>query len=510
MNIKRLLPSLLVLAFTMACQNLNEVNQLNPDRDAVISTGSDLRDVLDAGYARWWKGLHAEVPVIGLSASADAFTMGWEDFNAMRMSAEPRQPYNNRRTETDTYRAVAENPWYACLLSVADANDILSALEAGITIDKGGSQDQAVAASACMLRGLGWGYLGLFYDQALLVDENTDLDKELEFFTYRQVIDAAVAELESAIELAEAAGQDFVHNNFNGLTLSQSQFIALCHSYAARFLAQWPRTPLEAEQIDWEAVLAHSSNGIAEDFAPLADGKGWVSYHRYIFAEAGEGPFWARVDQRLVAAMDPGQPARYPEVEAEGEPPLNNTEATSEDQRLEAYFLYQPFNVFPVENGEWHFSHYQYNRNITDPSFAGDGRQGPMPAFRKADNDLLTAEALLQLNRPSEAIAAINNGSRVMQGGLSPLPASASELEVSQAIFYERAIELLGTAPAGLWLDRRRLAPREDFQSMTALGGLQLGTPAQLPVPALELSVHGMDAYNFGGAADPEGVVRQY
>jgi len=510
MNLKLLLQLLILLAFTTACQNLNDVNQLNPDRDAVISTGSDLRDVLDDGYARWWKGLHNEETVIGLSVSADAFTMGWEDFNALRMGTEPRQPYNNRRTETDAYRAVAERPWYGCLLSVADANDILLSMEAGITVDKGGPQDQAIAASAHLLRGLSWGYLGLFFDQALLVDENTDLDKELEFVPYRQAIDAAVAELDQAIELAEAAGQDFVHNNFNGLTLNQDQFIALCHSYAARFLAQWPRTPEESAQVNWQAVLVHTSNGISEDFAPMADGKDWVSYHRYIFAEAGEGPFWARVDQRLVAAMDNSQPARYPEVEAQGEAPLEDTEATSADQRLDSYFIYRPFNVFPVENGEWHFSHYQYNRNITDPSFAGDGRQGPMTAFLKVDNELLMAEALLWLNRTSEALTVVNNGSRVITGGLPSLSGSATVLEVSQAILYERAIELLGTAPAGLWLDRRRAAPREDFQSMTALGGLQLGTPAHLPVPAAELSVHGMEAYNFGGEADPEGVVRQY
>jgi hypothetical protein len=505
---KNILFILLALGLITSCQNLDEIDQLNTSRDAVISTGSDLQDVLDAGYARWWNGLHAEVPAIGLSVSADAFTMGWDDFAARRMSQEPRQIYNNRSTEKEAYKAIVESPWYACLQAAADANDVLISMESGVTIDKDGPLDQSVAAAAHMLRGLSWGYLGLYFDQAPLVTENTDLNKPLEFVSYQKAIEQGVAELGLAIELAEEANVDFIHNHFNGLVLNNDQFVALCHSYAARFLAQWPRTPEEAEEVQWQAVLEHSSEGITTDFAPMGDGKNWVSYHRYIFANAGEGPFWARVDQRIIAAMDDAQPARYPEVEAAGEPPLQNTEASSPDLRLDTHFVYQPFNVFPVENGEWHFSHYQYNRNQSDPTFAGDGREGPMPAFRKADNELLLIEALLNLSRVSEAITALNSGSRVNQGGLPPVANSATYSEVAQAIFYERAIELLGTAPAGLWLDRRRLAPREYFQSLTPLGGLQAGTPAHLPVPEAELRVHGMDTYSFGGEADPEGIIR--
>ena len=96
------------------------------------------------------------------------------------------------------------------------------------------------------------------------------------------------------------------------------------------------------------------------------------------------------------------------------------------------------------------------------------------------------------------------------RGGLTPLSSGASDQEVQQAILYERAIELLNTAPMGQWLDRRRSAPRLDFTELDALGGLQMGTPAQLPVPARELQVHQEEPYNFGGEKDPEGVVPVY
>jgi hypothetical protein len=134
-----------------------------------------------------------------------------------------------------------------------------------------------------------------------------------------------------------------------------------------------------------------------------------------------------------------------------------------------------------------------------------------MPVFLAADNALLRAEALLRLNRPTEAVALLNQGPRTTRGGLPALSVAATPREaVEKAIFYERAIELLGTAPMSLFFDRRRLGPRLPHDELDALGGLQIGTPAQLPVPASELRVHGLPPYNFGGAQDPQGVIRTY
>ena len=500
-----------LLFFLSACEGINTLNQNNPDRDNVIASGKDLLPVLDGGYVDWWNAVHNEIPVIALSVTADAYGMGWEDFGARRMGQEPRAAYNNRASESEAYKKIVETPWYGCLSAVSNANDVLAAMKGGISIDGGGGQDQSVEAAAHFLRGVSWGYLGLIFDQALLVDENTDLEKMVPFSDYPEVIDAAVAELEEAISLAEAAGDDFIHTSFNGLTLDSDQFIQLCHSYAARFLAQWPRTATENETVNWAAVLQHTEKGLSYDFAPMADGRYWKSYQQYAFAETGQGPFWARVDQRLIAALDPSQPARYPEVNALGEAPLANPMAQSADKRLETDFIFSASQAFPVENGEWHFSHYQDNRNITDPTFAGDGATfGPMPVFLAADNALLRAEALLQLDRNSEAVALLNQGTRSSRGELPALAPGASNTVVATAILYERAVELLGTAPMSLWFDRRRIGPRLPYDMVDALGGLQIGTPAQLPVPESELKVHSLPPYNFGGEKGPEGVERVY
>ena len=64
----------------------------------------------------------------------------------------------------------------------------------------------------------------------------------------------------------------------------------------------------------------------------------------------------------------------------------------------------------------------------------------------------------------------------------------------------------MNTGPMGQWFDRRRTGPRQNYLEVDALGGLQNGTPAQLPVPAEELRIQDMEWYNFGGPEDPEGI----
>lgn len=501
---QRILTFLVLLAL-FACESINNAPQLTPDGQQVISKGADLQETLRRGYATWWGSLHSPSPAVALGVTADAYALPWDDFGAAAMGQEPRLPYRNLTTEPLDYRAIVETPWYGCLEAVADANDVLQALSDGVSIDQNGPQDQSVRAAAHALRGLSWGYLSLWFDQAPVVEEDTPLGGPLEFTPYPVVNARAVEELEAAIQLAEANGIDFVHNYFNGQLLDGAAFAELAHSYAARFLAQAARTLEENETTDWQAVLAHAEQGLSYDFAPPSDGRQWASYHQYTLADTEAGPFWARLDQRLVAAFDPSQPARYPLVDAEGASPLEETQAASEDERLTSDFIYQPVVGFPAERGEWHFSHYQHNRHVTQPDLFGNGQSGPMPTFLKADNELLRAEALLRSGQTAAAANVLDAGSRVERGALPPLTGAASYFAVEEAILYERAIELFNTAPASLWMDRRRFRPREASGMVTALGGLQLGTPAQLPVPVTELRIGGLQAYSFGGEQDPNG-----
>ncbi|MEM6700253.1 MAG: hypothetical protein AAF599_17750, partial [Bacteroidota bacterium] len=457
---------LIVVLLLNACKDIDSINDIAPDQEDVISTGADLQKTLQKSYDTWWQSIHGEYPNLALLVAGDAYGLSRGDFGTIEMGMEPRQSLPNQLSADANIRAITETPWYGLLSSVALANDVLEALGKGVTIDQGGVQDETIRAAAHLVRGLSWGYLGLLFDKSVLVNEKTNLDGELPFIEYREMVEAAVEELETAIGLSETIGFDFFHNYFNGLELNQEQFLQLTHSYAARFLAQVARTPEENQRTNWAAVFAHAEKGLNFNFAPAVDGKVWQSYQQYTFAETGKGPFWARIDQRLIAALDPSQPARYPEVLMKNEAPLNEKKAQSLDARLLSDFVFEERVFFEAVKGEWHFSHYRHHRNSNDPSFEGDGWSfGKMPVFLSMDNELLKAEAALRLGQTEVANDILNTSSWTNRGELPRIQrASAAELE--EVILYERSIELLSTAPFGLWLDRRRLSNRETSEEV--------------------------------------------
>ncbi len=489
-----------------SCDDLDTSNLNNPDTQQVLAIGDDLIGVLGGGYVSWWQGIHQSHPGMTLSVAADAVSCSWGNFGMQRMSEEPRDPYNNQSSETQDYQQVVTDPWQGGYAGVFNANAVLAAiLNDGLTLGSE-DQDQMILASAYFLRGISLGYLGLMFDQAYITDENTDLLEPLEFSPYQEVIEAAVQDMERAIDVANG-GIDFIMDAsfFNGLTMSNAQLGRLANSYAARFLVQGARTEEETNAVDWNRVLAFTENGITEDFAPIADGNFWFGYWRYAHIGTG-GPegSWARLDMRLVNALDPSMPTRFP-LDGNG---LADPVATSADARLESDFTFVATNNFRPERGLWHYSHYKHSRNLSEPEYMGDGNAvGPMPAFVVADNEMLKAEANYRLGNEAEAAAIVNAGTRVTRGGLNPVASSGEE--ILNAIIYERYIETLNTGPGGHYFDRRRIGERIESTNLDALGGLQTGTPAHLPVPAIELEVFELETYNFGGDSDPTGLVRQ-
>jgi hypothetical protein len=491
---------LVIFCFALfSCQSIENIDALTPDEERILSSGADIQAVLHDGYAQWWQAIHGVHPNLALLVAGDAYGLSRGNFGTVEMGDQGRRSFNNQ-----VGNAINEIPWYGSLNAANVATDVLSALDRGVTIDKGATQDQSIRAAAHLLRGLSWGYMSLLFDQGIVVDETTDLNTDLPLVSYQEILEQALLELDMAIAIAETT-DNLSHSYFNGLVLNSTQIAQVVHAYKARFLAQSARTVEENEQTDWAAVLYHAERGLNFDVAPLADGKQWQSYQAYAFAETGKGPFWARLDQRLVAAFDPSQPVSYPQVIVNNEAALNSTEAQSSDARLMSDFVYDTRVNFDPELGEWHFSHYRHHRNQTQVDFAGNGQdEGQMPVFLVADVDLLKAEAAYRLGALEEAATVLNNGSRTQRGGLSPV--SAQAVPIWTAIQYERSIELLSTAPFGLWLDRRRWGRREDLEELTALGGLLVGTPAQLPIPARELNSRKMEVYTFGGATDLLGI----
>ena len=490
---------LVVTIFAFSCENLDTENPNNPPQSKVLSTGSDLEAFLAGGFLSWWKANHTERPAMALMVGGDAVSCSWGNYAMQRWGTEPRETLNNSSSESADYINVLNHPYYNNHKAQFTANAVIKA----ITIDgiSSGSDDTdtMLLSSAYFLRGIARGYLGLVFDQAFITDETTDLVTvaDEEPVDYKALIAAALTDLDKVIE--ETQSYDLSNNFFNGLTDKDQDWLkALASSYAARFLAQSPRTVTENVAVNWASVKTYAANGITENFAPIADGTHWWSYQWA--STATKGGSWARVDMRIMHLMDNNQPKRYPE---DGTAP---PATVSSDNRLATDFT-KVNNSFSASRGVYFYGTHQHDRS-DDPTYIGvPDAQGPLPVFVVEDNQMLLAEANLRLGSPDLAAAAaiLNNpsNSRIARGGLPTVAVNVKDIE--DAIIYERFVEILNTGPGGQFFDRRRLALRADPITLDT-EGLQKGTPAQLPMPAKELELLGRDVYTFGGSSDDEGL----
>lgn len=114
-----------------------------------------------------------------------------------------------------------------------------------------------------------------------------------------------------------------------------------------------------------------------------------------------------------------------------------------------------------------------------------------MPFILRAENDLLWAEGLIRSGGSTALAASKINNSRVTRGQLAPLTGAEGATALLNAIFYERDVELMGSAGVVPYYDMRRT---DRMQAQTAL---------HFPVPARELQVIEDAIYTFGGAGNP-------
>ena len=173
------------------------------------------------------------------------------------------------------------------------------------------------------------------------------------------------------------------------------------------------------------------------------------------------------------------------------------------------YFGYNASTIFAASRGTYRYSFYYYLRNGTGTSW----QTGPQLALTRTEMDLLKAEALIRLNRASEAVPLINK-TRVANGQLPPVTVDGPPNEAGcvprklngtcgslwDALRYEKGIEMLGVDGVTAFFDAR------GWQTLPENSILQL------PVPGRELGTLQRALYTFGGpggmssapAPDPE------
>ncbi|TKG94539.1 RagB/SusD family nutrient uptake outer membrane protein [Puteibacter caeruleilacunae] len=458
---------LLSLMLFSGCEDeLNVINENQPDTERVLKTAEDAKSVVDGSMAAWFEGTNGyNVLIFNLAADQITTTNAWRSF--WNFAKEPRVAFDN--TTISREKIHLEDIWEDMYGAITSANDVLKVISSGKT-DMGDDQ-AAYEAAAYFVKGLGHAILATCIDQAFIIEIDSEVE-DLELKPYAEVIEAAMTNFDKAIQLCGSNTFTLNAAFINGITVDNVLLGQLANSMAARYSVAVARTASENNAVNWSKVLSYAQNGIEADIMPVNGGE------NSLWFAAGTGFAWfgpdMRVDQRILNMLDPNQPLMHP---LEGAAPL----VESDDSRAETYLQWQDnFGWLKPERGRELFSSYTYVKyGNTDE---GDG---VIPLFEHYENDLLKAEAMIRTSGPDADAAALINKSRVANGNLAALTGDESQEDMLEALFYERELELMLTTLGLGWSDMRR----RDM--------LQAGTMLHLPIPAKELGVLQMPLYTF-------------
>ncbi len=466
----------------IACQSLDVQNPNAPDREQVLASSEDLKNLVAGGTNNWLRtGVRG--PAMTLATMADQMTAPWNNFEILRMSAEPRESFDNSPAGS----RVLNHFWDFGYASMVSANLVLLAMEDGLEIGPDGADNAMIEATARFLQGANLSTMALLYDKAYIIDEHSDPEVFPPFAEAGAVQTAALERLDQAIAVANSNDFLLPHGFFNHPGWTSERLAQLASTVAAQTIAYFGRTAVQNAAQRWDRVLQYarggiSSPGAAFDPTQTGDNDRWYDETKaWTNDPAFDGS--VRMDQALVCRMDPTQPCRFPAIGLL--PPPQGA-----DQRMSGPspdFIYYSAIGFQAGRGRERFSHVGQIRYEYHQYGLGD-----VPFLLAAENDLLIAEALIRTGGSRVEAAALINRTRVGRGGLPALTGAEGDQQLFEALFYERDVELYASAKGAPYYDARRT------------DRLQPLTPRQLPVPGDELSLRGEPIYTFGGANNPD------
>ncbi len=502
------------------CQDLDVINPNRPDAARATTQPLTTESFVATSFRTWWPVAgHDDYPSWAYSTMAREITSGFADFGQLELSTEPRASWNN--SQVNTRRFVNETPWFGLYRTVSSVNDVVASIDRGLVIENATRTARAKAMGKFM-QGVSYGYIGLYFDKAVITDETTQLDTlgTPQFVPYKDVISASISQLDAAVTIANAQPtMTFPVDAWLFQSLTKDQFVRVANSFAARFLVYSARTRAERAAVNWNEVIRRIDAGITTDFSPVAQPE-------ILFDD------WKRLLARLRVAGRPsdfGRPSYWLVGPADSTNGWVNWVATPNDNRLPfrmttkdrriqgptgptspgKYMGYNLNNIFAVSRGSYRFSHYFFRRFGVELAW----QVGAQPAMTVVEMDLLKAEALIRLGRASEAVALINK-SRVANGELPPAtidgpPNTPGCVPRKQngdcgslwdALRYEKGVEGVGVSGVVAYFDARGWQTLPEF------------TPTQFPIPGRELATLRLPLYTFGGpggassalAPDPE------
>lgn len=533
-----------------ACKNeLVVQNQQQPDQKRVLASPQDVESTMASYYLRWHTAMYGSLSNVWGMAAVQSF----EDFSTLSNNCMgqrvgiPRAGNDNSvgngcgAEQLRVYQIENEVQRVASSL-------LAQATSSGFTLGSK-AQDLRLQAFGQFLRGLSLGYLALVYDSSAVITPQTDVLDPGQLKGYPDVMAAALDALKQAEDLAAQSNAAGGIGGFplpatwipSSTSMTEAEFVKLCHSYAARFRADVARTPAERAAVDWNAVIADAQAGITADHDNLTDPttgpfNSWLNqfyayttWHQmtpFVIGMADtSGAYAAWIAQSLndrgsggpFFMVTPDQ--RFPQgaTRAAQQADFALTSCSGAGQTCKRYFVNRPSGSDVNTGSTWGLSNYDHARFFSwrTKGDAGTARKGKLVFFTKAELDMLQAEGLIRTGKFAQAAALINI-TRVGNGHLPPITAFDATSPVPggngcvpkvpvgpnfntiacgnmmEAMKYEKRIEEAYTHFAAWFLDER------------GWGDLAEGTPEDWAVPYQDLLARGRTGtaiYSKGGLA---------
>ncbi|HSW31037.1 MAG TPA: hypothetical protein VLH75_16250 [Longimicrobiales bacterium] len=511
-TLKTFLVGSILLLGAGACADLDVVNPNDADAFRALASSGDVESLIAGGYNTIFNGVYSDAgPGLFLSNASFQHNAPWANSGMEHYGRIPRIALVN--DASDTNYGYFTWPWFYSYRAIAAVSDGLRAIEANADLaeDIGATNLIRDKAFARLILGMAYGYLGITYDKAFIVDEKTDLSTTQEMKPGAEVVAAALKYLDEAITLAGQASFTLPYGWMQA-NVTSADLQRFAYSQKARFRAAAARTPTERAAVDWTAVIADVDKGVTSSFNQDMDpNNGWyaavVDYGNYdgwqelsywVYGMADRSGNYQKWLARPLGDKNPiisGNPVLI--VTPDLRFPQGST-VDAQRANVGKYFS-APSNIADVwqrpARGTWRWSYY-FNNRFQDYSNWADFTHAEINIvemrmlkaeglFRKGD--LNGAAALINISRTANGLNATNAAG--LNTSCVPTLPNGDCGGLLEMLKWEKRMEVQfqGLYGAPWYFDSR------------GWGDLYIGTPLQFPAPCKELQVlQLLPCYSFG------------
>ena len=514
--------------------DLQVANPNTPDRARALAGPDDVETLIASSFQKVWEiGHYWSNANFAFNHMSSRHTATWGNMGMNDLGREPREPLPNSPTYRWAY--VFEGNWGDAYGGISAASDGIRAIDAGLEIGPGGERNARALAFARANQAILSCLLALWYDQAFIVDETTDLGGELETVDYNAMFSYAMGKLDEAESTVRGSSFTLEDTWINGNPWSNTELADYVVSWKARCAANLPRTDAEAAGANWSQIIQNATNGlqnvvvVGEDASSdtawldglktrMQENETWHRMHMDwvgMADQSGEYQDWLATptEQRTARLLTFGDDQRFPAANVEGTKSdivSPSAASTGPRSRFNATIIFRP------ERGTYRQSHYGDVRYEHYTLSCSGCWFGDMEHMTSQELDAYIAEGHYRMGNFAGAAEVVNKTR--MQAGLPPAPSNPTDAvpsngagECTPRKRYDTQGRC-GNLRDAMWF--------EHFENVfNVFGGLEhwhgrrndilpAGTALQLPIPAADLEVLQRDIYTFGGgqassAGDP-------